>query len=72
MSNKELTVGVKFRALRGTPSGDVTVGKEYEVAGLCEDGLPYFIDDAGDINHSIAKGNAFGDGCLYPDGFEVI
>lgn len=71
MSNKELTVGVKFRALRGTPSGDVTEGKQYEVAGIDEDGLPYFIDDAGDINHAIAC-DEYGDGCLYPDGFEVI
>lgn len=64
-----MEVGTRFKALRGTRSGDVTPGKVYTVgryhAG--EDDQPDFRDDVGEWNGAVSPG-----GDLYPDGFEVL
>lgn len=64
----DIYVGLRFIAEAGTPSGHVTVGKEYEIAGLDEEGWPYFIDDAEQQNFALSE-----DGVLrHPDQFTII
>ena len=62
-----MKIGTKFEALRGTNSGDVTVGQTYEIVGFNHDGDEYFIDDVGDKNYAVAF-----NGNLYPDGYRVV
>lgn len=61
MARFELKVGLKFKPTETTTSGDVTVGKVYEIAGTDDLGWLYFIDDAGDRNFAMMHG-----GQLYP------
>lgn len=74
MSKNKLAVGVKFKALRTTPSGDVTVGKTYTITEHDAEGGPDmfgFVDDRGDINFAVATGYG-GSGALYHGGYEVV
>lgn len=69
----QLTKGQRFKALSGTPSGDVTIGREYVCAGVDHVGEAYFIDDSGEANFAICDGRDVGGvGVLYPDGYEVL
>lgn len=68
MSRRQLRVGEKFVALRSTSSGDVTVDKEYTIAGRDQGGYAYFIDDVGDRNYAVEAPA----GQLYPTGYRVV
>lgn len=61
----QLQIGDKFVAAHATTSGDVTVGKEYTIAGEDQDGDVYFIDDAGEQNFAMCQGLSDAPGQLY-------
>jgi hypothetical protein len=39
--------------------GDITIGKEYEIAGIDRGGDEYFIDEQFDANYAVLSGGLF-------------